>query len=397
MSLLRLFLPLALGLAAAGPTAAEPFRPARDDQPLERLPRTSSVERAQLRALQARRGQAGGDLEGALKLADSYIEIGRRDADPRFYGYAEGALAAWISEEDPPSPILLRRAAIRQFRHDFAGALDDLDQLIAGGVSEPQVWLLKASILRVQGRYVAAMDSCAQLRGRADPLVGLTCACEVQSLAGKGRVAYESLSRALATSGPPGAERPAGVLAWSWLVLAGVAERQGEAPAAERAYRAALAAEPEGAMALAAYADFLLDQHRPAEAVRLLKGRQAHDGLLLRASLAQAQVEPAAAARLAAPLKARFDAIRARGERPHLGDEARFELALGRRPQAAWRYALENWRQLREPRDALTLAQGALATGDRSAARTALRQLDGRQNSDRRLAALHERLALAAR
>lgn len=390
---------LLLLLGLAGAASAQPYRPTRDDQILEHLPPGLTAGRAQLRALQAARSGASNDLDQALALADSYIRIGRGEADPRLYSYAEGVLRPWTDRADPPSPVVLRRASIRQFRHDFDGALDDLNLLIARGYDDPRAWLLKASILRVRGRYAAAIDSCARLTAYPDQLIALTCACEIQSLGGDSRAAKANLSRALAAepaAAPLGEARASDVLAWSQLVLAGIAEREGDLATAERWYRAALAKQPDDAFALSAYADFLLDQHRPAEAERLLDARQANDGLLLRLALARAQRAPSAAQPLVPVLHARFDAVRARGDQPHLGDEARLGLVLERRPDAAFRLALENWRLLREPRDALILAQSALATGERRDARTALNQLSGQDINDRRLATLRRRLAKAA-
>jgi hypothetical protein len=390
----------ALAWVAATAAGAAPFRPAHDDEVLERLPAPLTAGRAQFRALRSTRARAASDLPSALARADGYIRIGREESDPRLYSYAEGVLRRWSDGPDPPPAVLLRRATIRQFRHDFGGALDDLDTLAASGYRDPQVWLLKASILRIQGRYAAAMDSCARLAAYGDRLVTVTCAAEVESLGGDGGAALESLTRAVEASGSgsPADLSASDVLVWSQGVLAGIAERQGQAEAAERWRRAVLARDPDNAFALAAYGDFLLEQGRPAEAVRLLEPHQGVDALLLRLAMAEAAVDPARARRLAPQIQARFDAVRARGDRPHLGDEARFELVLRRRPEVAYRLAEANWRTIREPRDALILAQSALATGQASAARSTLRRLAGHDVNDRRLAGLRARLQdLAAR
>ena len=85
-----------------------------------------------------------------------------------------------------------------------------------------------------------------------------------------------------------------------------------------------------------------------------------------------------------------------RGERPHLADQARLELHLRHRPKVAYDLALENWRALREPSDALILAQSALATRDRAAARTVLRVLARQDLKDQRLARLRAQLSILA-
>lgn len=385
---------LLIGLAGlAGGARAEPYRPARDDQVLERLPPALTANRSELRKLQQARLSADTDLGRALILADFYIKVGRDESDPRLYSYAEGVLRRWSDAADPPASVMLRRATIRQFRHDFDGALDDLNALIARGQVDPQVWLLKASVLRIQGRYAAALDSCTHLAAYADQLVALTCASEIQSLGADSRAALANLTRAVEARSLGKVDGPSSnVLAWSELVLAGMAEREGASAAAETWYRATLAMTPNDAHALAAYADFLLDQHRPADVRGLLESHQNMDGLLLRLALAESQNPSGPGLRLVPMLQSRFDAARARGDRPHLGDEARFELVLRRRPDVALRYARENWRLLREPRDALILAQSALATDDPAAAKAALGQLAGHDINDRRLIALRARL-----
>lgn len=383
--------------ALTGAARAEPFRPASDAQVLERLPLGLKTHRSELRKLQQARSASANDLGRALTLADFYIRVGRDEADPRLYSYAEGVLRRWSDTPDPPASVVLRRATIRQFRHDFDGALDDLNALIARGRVDPQVWLLKASVLRIQGRYAAAMDSCAPLTSYRDQLVALTCASEIQSLGGDSRTALVNLTRAVEAGSLGSVDGSSfNVLAWSQRVLAGVAEREGASAAAEKWYRATLAMTPDDARALAAYADFLLDQHRPADARRLLEPYRNVDGLLLRLAMAESQSPTGSAASLLPVLQSRFDAARARGDLPHLGDEARFELTLRRRPDVAFRYALENWRLLREPSDALILARSALATDDPAAAKAAVRALSGHDINDRRLAAMRARLIARA-
>lgn len=385
----------AMGLHSA---QAEPRKPLRDDEILERTPRALVLSRAQLGSPQITRQAAQGDPAQALALADAYIQAGRQEGDPRFYAYAEAALKPWLTAADPPAAVILRRAAIRQFRHDFGGALNDLDALIAQNYADPQVWLLKASVMRVQGRYGPAMESCLRLGQAAERLVALTCACEIQSLGGDGEAALRTLTDAVARAARPtvGARPAPGVLAWSQGVLAGIAERQGQAALAERWYRASLAAEPDQAFVRLAYADFLLAQGRAGEVIGLVEQQQAGDGFLLRLALARAQQAKGAAAPLVEVLQARFDASRRRGERPHLADQARLELHLRHRPKIAYDLALENWRALREPSDALILAQSALATRDRAAARTVLRVLARQDLKDQRLARLRAQLSILA-
>src|SRR5262249_28550584 len=147
-------------------------------------------------------------------------------------------------------------------------------------------------------------------------------------------------------------------------LLAELAARQGHALAAEARYRQALAlGRPDGYL-LGSYADFLLDAGRRDEVVALLQGETAADNLLLR--LAEASGEHVE------ELAARYAASRARGDRIHLREEARFTLRLRHDARAALALALENWAIQREPADARVLLEAARAAGDRDAARPAL-------------------------
>ena len=86
---------LALCALTAGAAIAAPYRPGDDNTVLERVPERSDLERlAPLRAAVAARP---GDLTAALALATGYIEIGRRNSDPRFVAYAQATLLPWFT------------------------------------------------------------------------------------------------------------------------------------------------------------------------------------------------------------------------------------------------------------------------------------------------------------
>jgi hypothetical protein len=370
-----------------------PYRPQDPATVLERLPTSLRGQRAVVRAMA---GPAPANLAQAVARTDALIALGRRDADPRFYGYAEATIRPWATLPQPPAEILLRAAMIAQFRHDFDRALDLLAKARAQGYDHPQVDLLTASILRLRGDYNGAMRACLSLMSQPNQLPALVCATEIQSLGGDAGAARAGLERGLAIeqARKVGDLAAPSVLAWARLVLAGMAERAGDHDAARADYARALAEQGGGEVyALGAYADFLLDQQRPAEVLSLLAGREAADGLLLRLTLAQAQMGHADGK----PLQARFDALRARGEVPHLGELARFELAINHRPNVAFAHAIANFRKMRDPRDALTLAQCALAVGTKAAAREALQLLGGVDMADLRLAKLRQGLMANAK
>ena len=93
------------------------------------------------------------NIDLAVHLARLYIELGRAEADPRYYGYAQAALLPWWDRPAPPPDILLLRATLRQSQHDFPGALADLSQVLDQDPRNAQAWLTRAVILRVTGDF----------------------------------------------------------------------------------------------------------------------------------------------------------------------------------------------------------------------------------------------------
>ncbi|MCC8998921.1 MAG: hypothetical protein LM522_05395, partial [Candidatus Contendobacter sp.] len=233
----RLRLLLGVLLSAAGPVLAAPFIPADPNQVLERLPLAAADP--VVRELQGLRRQLAGqpdDLELALQVARRNIEIGRAEADPRYYGYAQAALTPWWEQTSPPSEVLLLRAVLRQNRHDFAGALTDLQQVLAVRPRHAQAWLTQAVIQQVQGEPATALRSCLALRRLARSLLSNACLSGALGRSGQAGFAYASLQHALET--PADADIEARLYALT--VLAEIAAQRGDAPAAEQHFRAAL-------------------------------------------------------------------------------------------------------------------------------------------------------------
>jgi Tfp pilus assembly protein PilF len=387
----RRFAPLlGLLLSVAGPALATPFVPTDPEQVLERLPLAATDSKT--RELQGLRRQLAGqpnDLELALRVARRNLEIGRAEADPRHYGYVQAALAPWWNQAAPPPEVLLLRAVLRQNRHDFDGALADLRQVLAMQPRRPQAWLTQAVIRQVQGEPVEALRSCLALRRLANSLLFNTCLSGALGRNGQAEFAYSSLRRALENAPEAAVEDRL----WALTVLAETAEQRGDASAAETHFRDALALGQRNIYLLGAYADFLLDQNRPADARELLRDEQRADNLLLRLALAERRLDDPTWQRHAEILEARFVAARQRGDDTHVATEARLKLDLRQQPAEALELAQRNWAQgQREPQDARLLLEAALAAGQPDAAREALDWLARVKLEDHRLAKLSRRL-----
>ena len=360
---------LALWLVVAGCLAGrtEPFVPRDGQQVLERL-RNSAFDPAarELRELRARLATNPQDLGLASQFAWKCLERGRAEADPRYLGRAESALAPWWHSPRPPLEALVLRATLRQSQHDFTNALADLNLALDLAPGNAQAWLTRATVLTVLGRYAEARRACIRLVGRAPELTAITAAAGIGSLSGDAARSYELLRRTLA--GHHSASVPEKL--WALTVLAETGARLGHVAEADTAFHQALGLGQRDAYLLGAYADFLLDQERANEVVALLKDETRADSLLLRLALAESRLtpRPSGFTSHAATLRARFEASHLRGDTVHQREEARFTLHLREQPAEALRLAQANWQVQREPADARILLETALAANEPAAA-----------------------------
>jgi Tfp pilus assembly protein PilF len=199
-------------------------------------------------------------------------------------------------------------------------------------------------------------------------LVAVACRAQVDAATGHAGPAAEALRKALQDASDAGPDERL----WCLTRLAETEERRGAFPAAEAAFREALALGMADVYLQAAYADFLLDRGRPAEVLVLLKDRGRADVLLLRLAQAAKATGGAHASSLAAELAARFDAARRRGDTTHRKEESRFALAVQGDVARALVLARENFAAQREPVDARILLEAAVAAGDKKAAQPVL-------------------------
>ncbi len=353
-------------LAATFGAAAAPYTPATGNDVLERLPSRSDPAQRELAAARAKLAADPRNPELAAAVARRYVTLSREDADPRYLGYAQAALAPWWSAATPPAPVQLLRATILQSTHRFPAALRDLDQLVQANPADAQAWLTRATVQQVTGDFAGARQSCTRLFGIAPDLVLRTCLAGVGSLTGTARASYLTLNQAYTAH----RSTASGIADWVLTLLGEMAARLGDAPAAERHFRQALALAPLDAYLLGAYADFLLDRNRAAEAVPLLRGHEKADALLLRLGLALAATGGRDTATVTAMLRDRFAAAQLRGDTVHQREQARFELALERQPARALALAKQNWAVQKEPADLRILLDSALAAKDKAALAT---------------------------
>ncbi len=363
---------IVVALVSTPALLAIPFVPDHDEQVLERLPAAANPVNHELRALRNRLNANPGQLDIAVKLAKRYIELGKAEADPRFYGYAQGVLKPWWDILEPSSEVLLLRALILQNRHDFDSALHDLATLLHQEPTNAQAWLTQAVILQVRARYDDAQRSCIPLMELDTPLAASTCLANIGSLTGHAAKSYDFLREALKATQVTSTDQRL----WSLTVLAEIAFRIGRYEETDQFFSEALKFRRQDIYLLNAYADFLLDQKRPEEVIAMLSEKTRIDSLLLRVALAKQQLGDDDLPNIVTQLKARFAASRLRGENLHQGDEARFTLSLLKQPQQALQLAQANWVSQREPKDARILLEAAIAAHNPAAAQSVIELLN---------------------
>lgn len=359
--LAKLFLTLSVIFLTALSHAA-PYTPANDAEVVERLPgRASDPATRRVESLRKQLAARPDDAGLRVNIAQRYFDMAMAQGDPRYVGYATGALAPLLkaipSEPATAAAYYQVRGMIEQFTHAFDPALASLAKASALDPASPEPLLWRSAIFMVQAKYAQAAAECAKLTPLAEPLVGIGCSAYAESSYKGGLgAAFATLAatvKVYATSAPQ-------LLLWQYTRLAEMAWRLERFDAAENYYNSALKLGITDQFLLGSYADFLLFKKRPKEVLVLLADWERSDILLLRLALAAKQSSDARAANFATQLRARFLEAAKRGDRLHEQEAARFELDIEQNPKKALVLASANYSTQKEPRDAEILMRAAI-------------------------------------
>ena len=377
-------LAVGLFLCAAG-AGAEPIIPSGDDEVIEVLP-AAAGDRAEDKRLRRELAARPNDAELAVRVARRELDRARVTGDPRFAGLALSALRPWPDAAKAPAEVLLMRATLQQYLHDFDASVASLRLLIArpGEAGRAQAWLTLATVLRVQGRYAESDEACRGLAASGAELHSAACLAENAALRGEVAAARRSFEALLARPGLP-------VPTQGWLLtsLAELEQRERRSAAADAAWRRVLAFGPDTYAAIA-YADFLIAEGRPAEALATLEREPRSDTVLLRLAIAGRRANAARAAADTDEMRARIAQANERPEAKtlHGREQAMFALFIEAAPTRALALARGNVERQREPLDLLLLAEAARAGGDAAAIDEARRLKAAVGLHDRRIDAL---------
>src|SRR4051812_23370234 len=123
--LLLLIVMLGCGLPVAG---AAPHIPQHDSVVLMRVP--AAAQQRELQPLRRSLAQDPTNVSAALELSRAYLDLGRREGDPRFISYAQATLAPFTQGERAFTDALVLTAIALQSLHRFDDSLTLLSRAI---------------------------------------------------------------------------------------------------------------------------------------------------------------------------------------------------------------------------------------------------------------------------
>ena len=193
---------LAIGLAlGAGALQAAPRTPATDSEVLEHLPmRPGDSTARELGVLRAALAASPADANAASALAQGYFDLAMARGDPRYVGYAEAVLVAF--ERHMTAGLLLVRGQLRQYRHQFEGALGDFAAALQLDANLAQAHAWRGAIFLVQAKYPEVRQECTALQTLDRSALTGACLGLLQAYSGQVQAAQATQSHPRATRKP---------------------------------------------------------------------------------------------------------------------------------------------------------------------------------------------------
>lgn len=379
---------------------AESFKPTDDNQVIETLAKQglATALPPELRSQRLASQKTPDDLNLAIPLVVELLSFGKKTSDPRFYGEAEAILRPWWNLAAPPPQVLVHRANIRQFNHQFDAALEDLATYLTAVPEDSQARVMEATIFQVTGRYQKAAESCGKLLTRRSSMFKSLCQASARAMTEDPRPIFVQLklltkmeTKPIVPSTNP-TSVPSSEELFALGILADIALQLDDVAGAEEALRRILAAQALDIYATITLADLLLDLNRPDEAANLACKSPDHDGLLLRCGRGVRLKDAARFKTILSALGERFAAETRRQSPAHLRERAYFQLYLQDDPRSALASAQENYRTQKEPVDARLLVEAAAQMKSREAAQPVLDWMDSTRYSYRSFITLGQTL-----
>lgn len=351
----------ALSLLLSAGLSAQPYVPLNSSDVVVNLPAAVVSLSRQIRDAESARTSADPRLL-LNNVAEAY-RLAASSQEARAYGHVMSLLEQWPADVEKPLALHTIHAAVLQHNHAFDEALSELDVVLATNPTDLQAHMIRAQIGLVTGDYALTQQSCDALRAQVSTAVHLNCQAQLEGVSGRAQQALSTVMAELASNTRlVGAERIE-----LQITAAVLAHRLGQADVAERFYVLALLQSPQHFYTLVHYGNFLLEQNRPRDLIRLAETIPAElrttevNILLAEALLAMGDTQ---AEILLKKLESDFELALLRPDALPHKEHARYALNIRQDPALALRAALNNWSEQKEPSDALLLAKAAAAAAD---------------------------------
>lgn len=338
-----------------GAAAQEQPLPA-DTAPIIMSAASQDPELVQLRKAQAYLKSRPDDLRMTVLTAQRFIAKGKRENQPRFLGMAEALIENWLSKYETHPAILLAKADILQFRHQFSQAITILEGIANAGVEGAAALLMRANLHQLKGDYDQAEGACSQL-ARELKFMADICEFHLQSLQGEVEPMQLKLEALIARL-----ELPGEIRAWATGKLADMSSRRGQ-PLEALEYLEGLAPEQASAALKSQMMDLLLLLERPSAVLQMIAADDNSEGLQLRRLRALKMTGENWRGPISYLVLSRISPKVAGDANPHARELAYFHHYLTNDVEAAYLAARENWDLQREPIDIRLLFETAHRAG----------------------------------
>ncbi|WP_426036252.1 hypothetical protein [Cypionkella sp. TWP1-2-1b2] len=328
-----------------------------------KLQTSSKIYPAELQAMLRATRAAPDDLVAAKAAAAGLIAEGRAAGDSRLVGAASGVLSPFMADADVETLNLL--ATVRQYQHDFTGALLMLDRALKHDPSNPSALLNRATIQIVLGRFDLAGSDCKRLSAVSRPELGFLCQSTALLLTDRAPLVYQRLQGIVDSPGL----LDGSLRGWAIGLMGEIAKLQGDSKTAQKHFADVLAADPLALRERLLLSDLLLQDTAATEVLALLEPAPDVDGVLIRRVLAAEILGDQKMADAAkTELDRRFRLNLDLGLTAHAREEARYFLEIAGDPQLALQRAVVNWHLQHEFEDAQLLIDSAVAAKNPEAA-----------------------------
>lgn len=270
----------------------------------------------------------------------------------RYYGQASALTETLLRDSPNDIELLFYQAKIAQHYHRFDKALLILKGIIDRRENHHSALLLKANILQVQGRLVAAKQACLQLLGKAELWIGGACALEVNAQSGNKDIVADSYAQLLSLVERSSLQQHTNAEQQRWVqqILAELAAKQGMYNQA-LTHLAVFELTQVPVSYLALWADVQLALNTPERVLQVLgpiveQADSFDDALLIRLALSEHQISDQHT-RWTPRLTQRINIRMQRKDTAHAADIARYFLDIAPDRKKALFWAKINWQQAR--------------------------------------------------